>query len=362
MRAAQNSFGKEREQPKGDPYARARLASTKSCIRSQTLEELKVKRYGAMSFALLYPFNWVRNTLRNRKDPADMDQQQRLSEYPQLSTALMDYGWFLPPGVAGHEHKRIKNLVTYITANPPADNPARQAIEVMIHRELLDVAFSNELRARYMWLALRTPHIQKYSHLYESAIFAYYKREYSATVCLLLATLEGVLLSLNGWSVGQPNKPSFSKLTATVSNLALASINPVMDAVQVAFRDALSQFISRWLYSHTSNADFSLSVLNRHYVLHGMDAGNFYRPQDVHRLLFGFDLLIDLVGIINGTYRSMIDTDDDIYERRQLFYEQLQRGALAIVTASEREQTLLKEHPNYAAPLLEACEELRINR
>ena len=37
----------------------------------------------------------------------------------------------------------------------------------------------------------------------------------------------------------------------------------------------------------TDQYDFSLSVLNRHYVLHGMDAGNFYRPQDVHRLILG---------------------------------------------------------------------------
>jgi transposase len=28
----------------------------------------------------------------------------------------------------------------------------------------------------------------------------------------------------------------------------------------------------------TSSADFTLSVLNRHYILHSMDAGNFYRP------------------------------------------------------------------------------------
>jgi hypothetical protein len=198
--------------------------------------------------------------------------------------------------------------------------------------------------------------------LYESAVFAYYKREYASAVCLLLVALEGVLLSINGWRVGQPNKPTFAHLRATVANLTLANINPEMNAIQSAFRDALSEFINRWIYAHTSNADFTLSVLNRHYVLHGMDAGNFYRPHDVHRLLLGFDLLIDLIAMINGTYRVMVEIDLDKYEERKKFYEQLRGAALQIGRACEREQELLKQHPNYFPPVMEACVELLRDR
>ena len=176
----------------------------------------------------------------------------------------MDYGWFVAPFINGEEHERIKKLVAYIKANPPADDAAKRVIENRIHKEFLDVAFNVKVRARYVWLALRTPHISNYSHLYESAVFAYYKREYAAGVCLLLVALEGVLLSLNGWRVGQPNKPGFAQLRATVAGLALASINPEMDVIQTAFRDALSAFIDRWIYADTSKADFTLSVLNRH--------------------------------------------------------------------------------------------------
>lgn len=204
-----------------------------------------------------------------------MSHQQRLNEYPALTPVLMEYGWFVAPYINGNEHERIKMLVAYIQANPPANDAAKRAIEDGIHKEFLDVAFSPQVRARYVWLALRTPHIRDYSHLYESAVFAYYKREYAAGVCLLLVALEGVLLSINGWRIGQPNKPSFAHLKATVANLTLANINPGMNAIQAAFRDALSEFIDRWIYAHTSNADFTLSVLNCHYVLHGMDAGNF---------------------------------------------------------------------------------------
>ena len=198
--------------------------------------------------------------------------------------------------------------------------------------------------------------------MYESAVFAYYKREYAAGVCLLLVALESVLLSIKGWRVGQPNKPSFAQLKATVANLTLASITPTIDAIQVAYRDALSEFIDRWIYAHTSNADFTLSVLNRHYVLHGMDAGNFYRPHDFHRLLLGFDLLIDLVAIINGTYRPIVEVEIDKYEERRKYYDQLRGGMLQIGPAGDHEQQLLKQHPNYVPPAMEACVELRINR
>jgi hypothetical protein len=191
--------------------------------------------------------------------------------------------------------------------------------------------------------------------LYESAVFAYYKREYAAGVCLLLVALEGVLLSINGWRVGQPNKPTFTQLKATVANLTLASINPAMNAIQAAFRDVLSAFIDRWIYAHTSNADFTLSVLNRHYVLHGMDAGNFYRPQDFHRLLLGFDLLIDLIAMINGTYRVMVEAEIDKYEERRKFYDQLRGGALQIGAAGDREQELLKQHSNYVPPAMSSA-------
>jgi len=289
-----------------------------------------------------------------------MTQQQRISEYQTISKQLMDYGWFVAPFVDGREHDRIKTLAAYIAANPPPDDAARKAIEDKIHVELLDVTFSTRVRARYVWLALRTPHIREYSHLYEGAIFAYYKREYAAAACLLLVTLEGVLLSMNGWHLGQPNKPSFNQLINTIANLRLANVNAEMNASQVAFRDALSDFVRRWIYSHTANADFTLSVLNRHYVLHGMDAGNFYRPQDLHRLLLAFDLLIDLVAIINGTYRVVVEVDENIYNERENFYRELRGGAMQVRTVSDIEQRLLRQHPNYVAPTLEACIELEI--
>jgi hypothetical protein len=177
----------------------------------------------------------------------------------------------------------------------------------------------------------------------------------------LLAALEGVLLSINGWRAGSPQrKPSFAQLKRTIANLPLLNINAQMNAVQAAFRDALSEFVSRWLYEDTSNADFTLSVLNRHYVLHGMDSGNFYRPHDIHRLLLAFDLLIDLIAMVSASYRPIVEADLDKYERRRVFYENLRSGLLTVRAAADGEQILLQQHPNYVPPVLEACVELMV--
>jgi hypothetical protein len=61
-----------------------------------------------------------------------------------------------------------------------------------------------------------------------------------------------------------------------------------------------SPTLRKWLYTHTNDADFRISVLNRHYVMHGFEPGNFYRPQDVDRMILAFDVLIDWQSHVNG--------------------------------------------------------------
>jgi hypothetical protein len=75
--------------------------------------------------------------------------------------------------------------------------------------------------------------------------------------------------------------------------------------------------------------------------------------------LLAFDLLIDLISIINGTYRVMVEVDMDRYNERLEFYEHLRGGALQTHAVSECEQRLLRQHPNYVAPTLEAYDVLR---
>jgi len=62
--------------------------------------------------------------------------------------------------------------------------------------------------------------------------------------------------------------------------------------------------------------------------------------------------------ITNGAYRPLIEVDADKYSDRLKYYEQLRAGALQTWPASEIELRLLKQHPNYVPPTLEACVEL----
>jgi hypothetical protein len=58
----------------------------------------------------------------------------------------------------------------------------------------------------------------------------------------------------------------------------------------------------------------------------------------------------------------MVEVDVDRYEERRTFYDQLRGGTLQVGPAGDREQELLKQHPNYVRPAMEACVELRIDR
>lgn len=278
---------------------------------------------------------------------------QWIQKYPIITAKLEDYGWFVAPYVVGEEFAELNALSQFIDANPPADLNAKRVIEQKIFERLCDVAFSNQVRARYVWLGLQTPHFKEYSHLYESAIFSYYKREYPAAIALLLMALEGMVLSLAGWQLGSPNrKPSFAGLKMAIANIPVHHFAraPEFDAVQDMYRAAFSNFINQSIYVDTGAADFSLSVLNRHVVLHGMDSGNFYRLEDVHRLLLAFDLLIDLLSLSNGLLYATVPNSATAYLERNEYYKKLRVGHITVRDAAGQEFKFLSEHPNYVRP------------
>src|SRR5207253_2408443 len=64
---------------------------------------------------------------------------------------------------------------------------------------------------------------------------------------------------------------------------------------RLAYAEALCAFHERWFWKHTAQADFRLSHLNRHYVLHSLGTESFYRPIDCHRLFLYFDTFADML-------------------------------------------------------------------
>lgn len=270
-----------------------------------------------------------------------------LKNYQPISSVLMAYGWFLPTYLLGSDYDKIKKLFDYINANPPSDHAARQDIEDRIYSAMLDVVFHPNWRARGVWHGVKLPHFQEFSHLYESAIFAYYKREYPSCILLLLCTLEGILRSFSGLS-----DPKFPQLIAAIRN---APPKHILAAHQI-YSATLADFLETWIYKKTTapDADFSLSVLNRHYVLHGLSPGEFYRPQDVHRLVLAFDLLIDFLAVDANIHHTFLPDEgqDPFFDRRRNYFRSLSEGDHTIKQTWRIERDLLKDHPRYTEPRL----------
>ena len=147
--------------------------------------------------------------------------------------------------------------------------------------------------------------------------------------------------------LGDPKKPSFKQLKQIVATIAPKNFNPDLNAVQRMYRDALAEFVGKWLYTDTSGADFSLSVLNRHYVLHGLEPGNFYRPEDTHRLLLAYDLLIDVVSMSHGIYYAMVPDEAIEYSQRNDYYALLAAGVPNVAVSQLIERSLLSQHQKY---------------
>lgn len=88
------------------------------------------------------------------------------------------------------------------------------------------------------------------------------------------------------------------------------------------------------------------------HVLHGMDAGNFYRPQDVHRLILAFDPLIEFLSFQQGVFHTFLpDVGTDAFvDARRNYYGALSFGMPTAAQFWAIERTLLKQHARYVAP------------
>jgi hypothetical protein len=279
---------------------------------------------------------------------------QWLAKYKPISDAFMAYGWFVAPFLIGAEFSVVEQTADYVAKNPPQNEQDRKNIEERIYRSLVEPAFAPTYRARATWYGNQLKHMRDFNHLYEGAMFSYYKREYAQTVLSLLTALEGVMLSFYGYNIGSnAQKPNIPDLISRIKNTAapFPAGSPLATGHDM-YRDTLVRFLEEWIYKKTSQSDFSLSVLNRHYVLHGMDAGNFYRPQDVHRLILAFDLMIEFLSFQQGVFHTFLpDVGKDAFiDARRNYYGALSFGMTTAAQSWAIERTLLKQHARYVAP------------
>jgi hypothetical protein len=243
-----------------------------------------------------------------------------VEEQRDISLIFMDYGWFVAPFLTVFEFDKVKEVAIYIKNNQPATDQDRINIEERIYHCLKEPVFAQVYRARATWYGNQLNHLKEFNHLYESAMFSYYKRDYAQAVSCLLIALEGVMLSFYGYTMGGTiQKPDIQALIARIRKTRSGmSIGSDMDKRHNIYRDILVKFLQDWLYKHTDQSDFTISVLNRHYVLHGIDAGNFYRPEDLHRLILAFDLLIEFLCYPQQLFRTLLPNrgeDDFLWNR-----------------------------------------------
>lgn len=112
-----------------------------------------------------------------------------------------------------------------------------------------------------------------------------------------------------------------------------------------------ADFLAKWLYTHTNDADFGISVLNRHYVMHGFEPRNFSRPRDVHRMILAFDVLIDWQSHVQGNHGSIfVEEDDPMVSKRMDYYHALSQGDQTLKQMWRTERAFLQDHVRYIAP------------
>jgi hypothetical protein len=275
-----------------------------------------------------------------------------LTKYKPLSDVLMEYGWFVAPFIVGYEFRRIEAVAEHAMNHPPQTSDEKRLIEDMIHEALCETVFHPNYRARAVWLGLKLDHFKDYSHIYESGIFAYYKRDYIGSALCLLAAMEGILLSFCGWKLGtSERKPSFPGIVRQLRETELPKKASDLSIAHDMYRDILADSLEKWLYRNTKESDFSLSVLNRHLILHGLAPGNFYRPEDVHRLILIFDLVVDFLAVRQQIFHVFLPLGTDpIFDKRHEHYFNLAMGTANAAYCWSAEREMLKDHPNYIAP------------
>lgn len=276
-----------------------------------------------------------------------------LATYKPLSDLFMTYGWFVAPYIIGAEFAEVEQTAEYIRNNPPQNDQDRSVVENKIYNALCDAVFHPVNRARATWYGNKLNYFRNFNHLYESAIFSYYKREYAQSVLCLLSALEGIMLAFYGYNIAvNTSKPSIPSLLGRIRATASPSRDADLTTAHDMYRDTLATFLESWIYRNTASSDFSLSVLNRHYVLHGMDAGNFYRPQDVHRLVLAFDLIIEFFALRQRVSDVFLpDVGQDAFlDARRCYYEALAAGVPTVSQSWSVERRLLLDHAFYVAP------------
>lgn len=265
-------------------------------------------------------------------------------DYEYTASVLLPYGWFITPYMTGEEVSKTKRLCEKIEKGIYKNV---SDITSNINCLLEPVVFHPNLRAFYIHRASELPHVSDFSHFIERAIFHYYKRDYISCILCLLPSMEGVLLNHYGWSfsANSPRKPTIDKMLKRLSQTKISSC--FNDRYQLYLK-TLHDFIAEWIYKDTSLARFDVSLLNRHYILHGMGTNAFYDKPNCNRLILFFDLYIELLSLEYGNCKyCLIPTNITNLNKRRNYYCVMMSNRISSINRMIYEEYLLRDHKKY---------------
>lgn len=275
-------------------------------------------------------------------------------EYDLLSSVFLKHaGCLLSPWFLGGQWDVLRFECSKIIAAPPATVDERAAVERRLHEIVILHVYNPNIRAFEVHRAQTLPYLCEFSHLLERAVLHYLKGDFLSTILVGLPAVEGMLRAYCGWG---PNQPPLSK---DAVKARLQSARPCVSPNRHGlYSQRLIEFHEKWLWSRTAQADFGLSFLNRHYVLHGLGEGRYYRAVDCNRLLLFFDLFAEIVALEQGQYDPFVPSGIPEIDRRREHYGRLSAQApsirsvlrvepLTMHETSEMEQQFMSEHPNF---------------
>jgi hypothetical protein len=275
-------------------------------------------------------------------------------DYELLSGVFLTHaGCLLSPWFLGGQWDILRAECAKIIATPPKTIDERAAVERRLHEIVILHVYNPNVRAFEVHRAQSLPHLREFSHLLERSVFHYMKGDFLSTILVGLPAVEGMLRSYCGW---QSNQPPLSK--AAIKERLQAAQPKTDPAGHSLYSRRLIEFHDKWLWSGTSQADFGLSFLNRHYVLHGLGQGRYYRAFDCNRLLLFFDLFAEIVAHEQGYDDCFIPTGVAAIDQRREYYGRLSAQTspirsflkidpLMVHEAADIEQRFLSEHQNY---------------
>jgi len=265
-------------------------------------------------------------------------------QYEFITNVIIDYGWIITPHMIGKDFQKVYNLSNKILQNPPANETDREKYQNEINELLTDIIFHPLTRAFFVHRAKEVRHVQNFSHHLERALLHYFKNDFFSVVLCLLPAIEGILLSYFGWQFGNARKPKIKDLIDEIEKCRIKTYDPV---VYKLYAKTISIFLQKWIFTDTNTADTSLSFLNRHYVLHGMGASNYYSLSDANRLIMFFDLFIEFISIEQMVRYVFIPEENQSINTRFDYYHKLIEKDLKNSEILKTEELFMSENKNY---------------